>query len=149
MIKADTAKFRLQTQKFVDKAKGNTRAFAVEFIQDLNEAIVRATPVVTGFLRASWHASINSMPVGAGSSPDPSGTTAVAMMNLETVNLQLGDVFYATNGAAYARRVEYGFVGTDSLGRHFNQPPHSFVRVVLDQADRIAAEAAARVAARS
>lgn len=26
----------------------------------------------------------------------------------------------------YARRLEYGFYGTDSLGRHYSQPPYPF-----------------------
>lgn len=30
--------------------------------------------------------------------------------------------------APQARRLEYGFVGTDSLGRHYNQPPYPHVR---------------------
>jgi len=28
----------------------------------------------------------------------------------------------------YARRIEYGFSGTDSLGRTYNQPPRSYLR---------------------
>lgn len=27
----------------------------------------------------------------------------------------------------YAPRIEFGFVGTDSRGRHFNQPPYPFL----------------------
>ncbi|MDG6245080.1 MAG: HK97 gp10 family phage protein [Methanolobus sp.] len=32
----------------------------------------------------------------------------------------------------YARRLEYGFVGTDKLGRHYNQQPRPFLRPALD-----------------
>jgi len=28
---------------------------------------------------------------------------------------------------AYAPRIEFGFTGTDSKGRHFNQPPYPFL----------------------
>lgn len=34
----------------------------------------------------------------------------------------------AGSGAPQAARLEYGFVGTDSLGRHYNQPPYPWAR---------------------
>lgn len=36
------------------------------------------------------------------------------------------DTFYAGWSAAYARRMEYGFVGADSLGRVYNQRGFAF-----------------------
>ena len=45
-------------------AKGKTRLAAIEAIQDINEAMVANTPVITGFLRGSWFAQIGSMPTG-------------------------------------------------------------------------------------
>jgi len=33
---------------------------------------------------------------------------------------------------AYARRIEYGFVGLDSLGRNYNQAPQPYVRPAWD-----------------
>lgn len=35
-----------------------------------------------------------------------------------------GDEAIVGNGSAYANRLEYGFVGVDRLGRHYNQPPY-------------------------
>lgn len=32
----------------------------------------------------------------------------------------------------YARRVELGFIGTDSLGRHYHQPPFPYMRPARD-----------------
>jgi hypothetical protein len=42
---------------------------------------------------------------------------------------------------AYARRLELGFIGTDSLGRHYHQPPFPYMRPARDnkQADASAA----------
>ncbi|MCS3923827.1 HK97-gp10 family putative phage morphogenesis protein [Methanosalsum natronophilum] len=37
----------------------------------------------------------------------------------------------------YARRVEYGFVGVDSKGRNYNQPPKPFLRPAIDENERI------------
>lgn len=41
--------------------------------------------------------------------------------------LQLGDVITLGYQAIYARRQNYGFVGTDSLGRQYNQEGAHFV----------------------
>lgn len=35
--------------------------------------------------------------------------------------------------APQGRRLEYGFVGTDSLGRHYNQPPFPHVQPAIDR----------------
>ena len=32
----------------------------------------------------------------------------------------------------YAARLEFGFVGVDSLGRHYNQPPYPYMRPAFD-----------------
>lgn len=160
MITVETTKFKQQIDAFVEKAKGRTREFAVEFIQDLNEAVVEATPVgVTGFLRASWHASLNQPETGDG---------GVAQMNLTGASLQLGDIFYARNGASYAWYVEFGTAaheivpvrrmalhwvdgGHDIFAKKVNHPgtsPQPYVRGTLARSSAIADAAAQRVAAR-
>lgn len=137
MFTADTKDFTVSIDAFVAKAKGKAQEFASEFVQDISEAVVNATPVKTGFLRASWYATINS----------PAGKGNVGNIGLVGADLKLGDVYYMNNGAAYAMRVEFGFVGTDSLGRKYNQPPRAFVRGTLDTAPTIAEATAQRVAA--
>lgn len=32
----------------------------------------------------------------------------------------------------YARRLEFGFIGVDSLGRHYHQPPYPYMRPAYD-----------------
>lgn len=51
----------------------------------------------------------------------------------------------------YARRLELGFTGTDSLGRHYNQPPYPFMApafktLMAGEAERIFREAWAAAA---
>jgi hypothetical protein len=162
MIKVETEKFQTSIDQWVKKAKGRTRELAVEFVQDLNEAVVEATPVITGFLRASWYARLNGPPSFDGSG-DP-----VARLNLVGAQLKLGDVFHAVNGAAYAWYVEYGtaaheIVPVERLALHWvkdgydifskkvnhpGTPPRAFVRGTLARAHEIAERSAAKVAAR-
>lgn len=129
------ADFKLDIDKFVEKAGGNLRRFTTEFVQDLNEEVVRATPVKTGFLRGSWWGSIGS-PSPQGGAPDPAGAGSVARMNLVSAQLQGGEIYYAANGASYARYVEYG---TDRMA------PRAFVRGTVARAQQIADAVAARL----
>jgi hypothetical protein len=133
-----------QLDAFVAKAKGNLLAFASEFIQDVNNEVVINTPVVFGFLRGSWFGGINDEPTGTGSR-DPSGGSSIARMNVVAATLTLGDIYTAVNTAVYAARVEYGFFGRDSLGRHYSQPGRGWVRAVIARVDAIAEAAAVRV----
>lgn len=123
--------FDVQIARWVEKAKGRVREFCVEFVQDLNEEVVRATPVDTGFLRASWWGSI-------GAPVENAGGGSVAQMNLVATTIVPGDVYYVMNGAAYARFVEYGTA---------RMAPRAFVRGTVARADAIAEAAARRVAA--
>ncbi len=132
--------FTADVSRFVAGSKDKLRRFAIEFVQDVAQAVVEATPVKTGNLRASWWASIGS----TGGAPDGSG---IATLGLVAGELKLGDIYHMQNGAAYAMRVEFGFVGVDSLGRHYNQGPKAFVRNTLAAADTFAEAAAAKIAA--
>lgn len=125
-----TAPFDVQIAAWVAKAKARSREFCVEFVQDLNEEVVRATPVDTGFLRASWWSSIGTPIANAGGG-------SIAQMNLVAAAIVPGDVYYAMNGAAYASFVEYGTT---------KMAPRAFVRGTVARAANIADAAAQRVA---
>lgn len=143
----------IDISKWVDKAKGRTRAFASEFIQDLNEVVVRETPgpgnsiakhprpgQPTGFLRGSWYATIdNSDSLNHSTTADPGGDTTVSKMNLVAAKVELGNVFRARNGASYAYFVEFG---TSKMA------PRAFVRGAMLRVPEIAEAAARRIADR-
>lgn len=75
-------------------------------------------PIDTGNLRNdSFIAAIN-------------GTTAMTgedAYRFAIGSLNVGDVFFGGWRAEYARRMEYGFIGTDSMGRNYNQQGFGFV----------------------
>ncbi|MFD7980184.1 hypothetical protein [Streptomyces sp. NPDC059071] len=62
--------------------------------------------VITGAYRTSWRAHPRRIPYGA--------------------QCTLG------TEAPMGRRLEFGFTGTDSLGRHYNQPPFPHVGPAID-----------------
>lgn len=137
--------FSAQVRAIAERAKGQMAEFVVETIQDLNEEVVRNTPVKFGNLRGHWTAGIGTPPSGGANGLDPGGAISVARLNAVAATLVMGQTYYAVNGAPYAARLEYGFVGTDALGRTYNQAPRAFVRNTIARAPQIAEDALARI----
>lgn len=95
---------------------------ARQVCQQVAAEVVNTTPVDTGFLRGSWQPSIGKPASGPGNGADASAVGLVAQ------EVKAGDVFFMTNNAAYARRIEFGFAGTDAAGRTYDQAGRFFVR---------------------
>lgn len=115
--------FAAQVKAFADKAKLRQDAI---FQSSANALMDEAgtpkaqggkMPVDTGFLRNSAVASKDGMP--------NSGSSAYGLV---FASLKAGETVYAGWTAAYASRMEYGFVGKDSLGRQYNQQGNGFAR---------------------
>lgn len=113
-------------------------------------------PVDTGFLRASLQATIGAPAGGATGKPlkRTKGQEGViyhldaGQVALVIAGAELGHTIYATYGAAYARRMEYGFVGQDSLGRTYNQAGKGFVRSAAQKWPQIVAAVSAELKTR-
>lgn len=76
--------------------------------------------IVTGNLVNSVAFSTENM-----QSPVSNSTGAAIEKPEERLSVRIG------SNVVYARRVELGFSGKDSLGRTFNQPPKSFLRAAI------------------
>ncbi len=98
-------------------------------------------PVDLGNLRRSLMASISDMPT------IQEGKTEFQDSGIELViaGSQLGDTVHLGFQAAYAARMNYGFVGTDSLGRTYNQAGFGFVDAVAQRWPQIVTQAEAKV----
>lgn len=125
-MKPSNKTFRLKIDKAHAAVSAKLEAFARQVCAEMAEEVVNETPHDTGFLRGSWQPSIGEPKSGEGSE-DPSGKMAVAAASLVSADVQLGDKFYMANNAVYAKRLEYGFVGEDSLGRSYNQAGRFYV----------------------
>lgn len=120
--------FRLSLGKWADKVDGTLDALARQAPQELAKTTVIATPVDTGFLRGSWQPAIGEAAVAEKPTHDVGGALAAAAISAVIADMKTGDTFHMRNNAAYARRLEYGFVGEDSLGRTYNQTGRYYVR---------------------
>lgn len=128
------AVFRLSTQKVITYMQENV-------------------PYQDGFLRASLVVLVNQDPPPPNQSQeDGMGKYTDAYMQLQIAGAVAGDRITAAYTMEYARRLEFGFVGTDSLGRHYNQPPRAWTRLAAQMwkkfVDEATAEAKARVASK-
>ncbi|MDP9630085.1 UNVERIFIED_ORG: hypothetical protein J2W85_002146 [Ensifer adhaerens] len=82
-------------------------------------------PVDTGNLKNSLMGSTTAMPTvdeGEKTYPDRAGEIELIISNLD-----VGETLYLGFQAAYGPRMNYGFVGQDSLGRVYNQQGFGFV----------------------
>lgn len=122
------------------------RVFRVS-VGDLGSEMVRTRtnggtlPHLTGNLMRSLLLSTSSMPnVVAGQD-----RFAGADVGAAAAQLKIADVAYLGYQAAYARRMNYGFVGQDSLGRTYNQEGNFFVERAAAMWPQIVAAAADKV----
>lgn len=104
-------------------------------------------PRVTGNLARSVVASVNEMPPIRPEKIDYPDTEQVSIGVIQ--GAELGQTVWIGFQAAYSARVNYGFVGQDSLGRLYNQAGRAFIEAAQQRWPQIVAEAEAKVRGRS
>lgn len=134
------ADFDFMVTRWCDRAGAAAEAVFRTIATDAVNRVKELTPVDTGFLRSNWTAvkQGEEEPV-AGRVPDPASAIQ---------QLRLGQVVVILNPTVYARRIEYGFVGEDSLGRHYNQSGRHMVAQTMAELPAIADRALARLTGR-
>lgn len=108
------------------------------------------TPIDTGAHRQHWDAGVGDLPAGgdAGGAADARVVAAISAF-------QPGETLFVTNNGPAIRRLEFGFIGTDALGRYYigfgpksvngrsSQAPDGFVRPAAEAFPQIVAEVVA------
>lgn len=92
-------------------------------------------PVDTGFLRNSLVSELNGTTSWPVTHPPKSGGYEGGSPSyaLTVAEMEPGDIARFAFTAAYAARMEYGFVGEDSKGRTFNQQGRHFAESAAAQ----------------
>jgi hypothetical protein len=146
--------FSAQIDDWVRSTKERVEAVFHMAAQDVAEeiqGIILAEKLIdTGFYRASLEASGTQMPVMRAEAKPATGVTYsydAGPINLIIQNIPLGGTVYLGFSAIYARRLEYGFVGEDSLGRAYNQSGYRVVGRAAQNWGWIVAEAVSRAKA--
>jgi len=133
--------FTASVAAFRDKTKQQMRDVFAEAVQDVLETAQQPKarggrmPVDTGNLRNSLASGLN----GAFGAPSADGYVVTLS------EMEIGDIAQFAWTAPYARRMELGFFGADSLGRTYEQPGNHFVGAAAAQWPQFVAKWAARV----
>ena len=120
---ARSASFRLDIQKWVEKAGDRADLVVRETALNLFTKIKFKTPVDTGRLRAAWGVGVNVVPKGGN---DFAATLATA---------KAGDRIYLANNVEYAVFVEFGTA---------KMAPRAMVRTTVDEFQSAVNAAAAK-----
>ena len=118
-------------------------------IDDLAEVMNRTRanggrlPHLTGNLMRSLLASTSAMP----STGEPDAKYSGQDVGLVTAGLQLDQTVWLGYQAIYARRLNYGFVGEDSLGRNYNQAGAHFLEAAIAEWPNIVRMAVSKIKA--
>lgn len=139
-----TVGFIKAVNQWTRETEERSREAFQDAVKDMYDETFKNTPYDTGALR-------NSLIVYKDGQPGPHEVTgpdgghsgaAVSYMNADS--LELGDRAKFAYGRTYWRRLEYGFVGSDSLGRFYNQAGRFFLQYSMSKWRSIVRAAATR-----
>lgn len=144
--------FAAQISEWAQQTEGALEAVFHASAQEVYNAVRLSVadggrmPVKTGNLRRSFMASTAAMPSikeGAETFSDLGSASELVI-----AGAALGSTVFIGAQAAYAARLNYGFVGEDSLGRTYNQTGYGFIEAVSQRWPQIVAAEEAKVRAR-
>jgi hypothetical protein len=117
------------------------------------QAVYATGGIVQGQVRANASSATHPDRASAarghipGTGPGPNVATGNYRRSIQLTPTREGEnpVAYIHTNSAQARRLEYGFRGTDSLGRRYNQPAYPHFQPAADKAEDILATQIQRV----
>ena len=137
--------FELKIREFAERAKENADKAVRQVALEVSSRVIVRSPVDTGRFRANWQLGVDSPLAGALLTTDKTGAETKSRIIAALPKDAAGHVIYVTNNLPYAMRLEYGFNGTDSLGRTYAQAPKGMVRLTLAEFSSIVDGAAKAV----
>lgn len=142
-----TRSFLATVRRSVEKMEANSEDIYRNICLEFYNRLAKATPVLTGNLRNSLVASVGGnqqMVTGPGNTSGDMAFRGGAETSIANImSVKIGDKVSYMYNATYFRRLEYGFVGYDSLGRYYDQPGRFFAKSVGAQYRSIARSVAA------
>lgn len=129
--------FTAQLDQFRTRTKEQMKAVLQQSVQDVleeasrPEALGGRMPVKTGFMRNSLVSELNGSTSWPVTKPGQDGGAPHYLLTI--AQMEPGDIARFAWTAAYAARMENGFVGQDSKGRTFNQQGRHFVEAAAAQ----------------
>ena len=132
--------FHNEVKAWMEEVDVQTVRAIREPIKAVNRELIAQWPVKTGLSRGSWFAGIGAVPTGQGSI----GAPVLTRLNGIADKLKPGDVYYVSNTAPYAARIEFGFTGADVLGRQYDTRGRFILQGIMSRITQIIETANAR-----
>jgi len=119
------------TAQLEDIADLTVEAMTYTMRQSISDVLVGAQTTQVGFGQGATSFVEGAIPVDTS---DLANSLTVdgaegADVSVKIQGMEIGDTMEFAWTVPYARRIEYGFTGTDSLGRTFDMPGRFFVTV--------------------
>jgi len=117
------------TAQLADIEKLTVEAIEYTMRQSISDVLVGAQTTQTGFGQGATSFVEGKLPVDSSDllkSLTVDGAEG-ADVGVKIQGMEIGDTMEFAWTVPYARRIEYGFTGTDSLGRTFDMPGRFFV----------------------
>lgn len=110
---------------YCDDAERDMDEIAALSITAFGDRLIVLSPEKTGRFKSNWYYGS-----GSPSSATNEQTSIRTLNNLGAMPADAaGRLHYVSNAMPQAMRLEYGFVGPDSLGRVYNQPPRPMLGI--------------------
>jgi hypothetical protein len=119
--------FSKAVNKFVQETPERISMAKAAGLKDFRDALLAATPIDTGNLRASLQTSPQGG-ITAGPYKEYGSEYNTSTSNSVIDSLPVDGRVSFVYRAPYARRLEYGFTGIDSIGRNYNQAGRYWIR---------------------
>lgn len=120
--------FTADLSRLTEKAKANMNYIAKQAVQDVLEG---AQTTQRGITQGATGFEVGKIPVGLTAdlvnSLTVDGAKGADSYVVAIAGMKLGDVMEFAWTAPYSARIEFGFVGTDSKGREYEQAGRFFV----------------------
>lgn len=104
-----------------------------ELANRLEHAAMKVGPAIEKAVKHTGEMGVARIRGNASGRPGPNVITGAYRNSwrVESRTLRAGAVCTIGTDLPYGRRLEFGFTGTDSLGRSYNQPPFPHVQPAL------------------
>lgn len=132
------AEWALETQERIDAVHARSVELLAEEMTRTKPEGGRV-PFLVGNLSRSLQASKSGMPNTS------AGPFSGSNVGLVTATLKASETVWLGYQAAYAARMNYGFVGADSLGRVYNQQGNYFIEAATVKWTQLVEQAAEEV----
>ena len=136
--------FSKDIKKFAAKTNKALSGVIVASIFDLNNTIIKGTPVDTGRARGGWIPSLNSASF-AGGKTDKTGNATVAKANSVALTAP-GNVYFLVNSVAYIRQLEFGLYPKNQQKGKYNKKNKSYEIRTVGGYSKLAPQGMVRVA---